>query len=313
MRQLSCNIQIGQYVFTNASEVAIKSSFENLTDTATITIARKLKFDGQLLAGDSGIFKRGDAVRISLGYDFANELIFSGYLVDIKPGSPLELRCEDEMFQLKKGAIKKTLPGATLKSVLAFIAPGYPIKSVEADLGDFRIVNETPAQVLSRLRREYGFKSWFRDGTLYAGLAFWPELQATPRFTFQKDIIEYDLTFQDKETVRVKVKAISMNRDNTKTEIELGDPDGEQRTLTYYNKSTADLNAAAKRDLEQFRFTGFRGSFKSFGTPVVKHGDKVELVDPIIPDRNGVYIAQSVETSFGMSGYKQTIELGTKV
>src|SRR5688572_29745731 len=145
MKQVSCKIKIGKYEFNNVAEVSIESSYENFTDVATIKIARKLSFEGKILSGDSGIFNRGDAVSISLGYDFVNTEIFSGYLTDIKPGSPLELRCEDEMFKLKHGSISKTLPKTNLKSLLEFIAPGYKIKSVEADLGDIRMVRSTPA------------------------------------------------------------------------------------------------------------------------------------------------------------------------
>lgn len=316
MKRITCKVQIGPYEFKHVAEVKINSSYENLTDTATLTIPRKLEFQGKPLASDNGIFKRGDVVNIYLGYDFENELIFSGYLVDIKPGSTLELRCEDEMFQLKKGAIKHTFPGkVSLKTVFDFILPGYFVKSVDAVIDQLRLINSTPAQVLNQLNSTYGFKAWFRNGVLYAGLAYWPQLQQTPPpvFTFQKDIIEHDLTYQDAESVRLKVTAISINPDNTKTEIEVGDPEGEQRTLTYYNVSKEDLTQFATRDLGKFRFTGFRGTFKTFGTPVVRHGDIVELVDPAIKDRNGRYIVKAVTTSFGQSGYKQEIELDARV
>lgn len=168
---------------------------------------------------------------------------------------------------------------------------------------------------MNELNSVYGFKAWFRNGTLYAGLAYWPELQQSPApiFTFNHDVIEHDLTYQDAASVRLKVTAVSINRDNTKTEVEVGDPEGEQRTLTYYNVSKQTLGELAKRDLEKFRYTGYRGSLTSFGTPVVRHGDKVEIVDRTIKDRNGLYIAQSIETTFGISGYKQKIELGAKV
>lgn len=160
-----------------------------------------------------------------------------------------------------------------------------------------RLVNVTPAQLLNQLNSIYGFKAWFRNGVLYAGLAYWPDLQQEPppAFEFQKNILnDHDLIFQDANepeslanSVRLKVKAISMNPDNTKTEIELGDPEGEQRTLTYYNVTKKELTEFATRDLEKFRYTGFRGMFKTFGMPVVRHGDIVQLVDPTISDRTG--------------------------
>lgn len=73
------------------------------------------------------------------------------------------------------------------------------------------------------------------------------------------------------------------------------------------------LKELAERELENFRYTGFRGSFTTFGEPFVNHGDKIELVDANIPDRNGLYIVEEVERTFGFNGYRQKIKIATKV
>lgn len=129
MKRITCRILIGKYEFKNVVDVSIKSSYLTLTDTATLTIPRKLEFQGKALTGDSGIFKTGDAVKIYLGYDFNNKLVFSGYLSAIKPGTPLEFLCEDEMYHLKRGTINKSFPGKVkLKDVLKFMLPTYSIE-----------------------------------------------------------------------------------------------------------------------------------------------------------------------------------------
>lgn len=320
MKRLTCNIEIGSsptYTFKNVAEITVKSSFENLTDTAELTIPRKLEFAGKAITSDNGIFKRGDRIKISAGYDFDNKEIFSGYLVDIKPGTPISFRCEDEMFSLKTKGVKRSYKSEVrLEKLLADILPGVTVKAADVSLGKFRTEGSpTPAQILEGLRKEYLIKSFFRGGTLYAGLAFWPELQQTPApvFTFQKDIIDHDLTYQDERDVKLKVEAISINPDNSKTTVEVGDSDGEKRTLHYYNKTTTELKKIAEADLKRFKYTGFRGKFTTFGEPLVNHGDQVELVDPNIPDRNGKYIVKEVERTFGLSGYRQIIHLEVKV
>ena len=54
-----------EIVFDFVNEVEIETSYENLTDTAKITIPRKLNFDGKPIAvGVDSIFKRGDSVKI---------------------------------------------------------------------------------------------------------------------------------------------------------------------------------------------------------------------------------------------------------
>jgi len=159
MKRLTCEIEIGtapKYVFKNVTEIQVKSSYQNLTDTAEITIPRKLSFNRKPIASDGGVFKRGDKITVRAGYDFEFNTIFSGYLVSIKPGTPIVLQCEDEMFNLKKGAISFAYPRETdLPQVLKDQISGYPAQAVKVELGKLRIVKETPAQLLERLRKEY--------------------------------------------------------------------------------------------------------------------------------------------------------------
>src|SRR5687767_1349479 len=99
MKRLTCNVEIGtspKYRFKNVAELVVKSSYEYLTDTAEIIVPRKLEFAGKTIASDNGLFKRGDKVTIYAGYDFVLKEIFRGYLVDVKPGTPISFRCEDE-------------------------------------------------------------------------------------------------------------------------------------------------------------------------------------------------------------------------
>lgn len=52
--------------------------------------------------------KRGDAVKVWLGYDDRNELAFAGYVKEVGFKTPVVLECEDEMFKLKQmAAIKR--------------------------------------------------------------------------------------------------------------------------------------------------------------------------------------------------------------
>lgn len=316
MKRISCKVQVGDYEFKNVAEVKINSTFENLTDTAELTLPRKLQFEGKAVTGDSGIFKAGDAVSIYLGYDFKNVLRFQGYLTDIKPGTPLKIHCEDEMYMLKRGSLLKSFKDDTkLREVLDFAFPDYEVHCPDVVVGRVRINNESPAKLLFMLNKTYGFKSWFRGRTLYVGLAWWPELQQNPppRFTFNHDIISHDLSYQTADSVRLRVKAISIGKDDKKTEVEIGDPEGELRTLTYYNVPAKSLSEFAQLELDRMRYTGFRGKFTTFGEPWVNHGDRVELIDRTIPERNGLYIVKKVETTFGLKGYKQVIDLSVKV
>ena len=330
MRRLTCLIEVVSAEglttqFKNVNLVTIESSYENLTDVCEITVPNKIDFEGKIIAADGGIFSRGDKVTVWLGYDLVNTIAFRGYLVDIKPGSPIVLRCEDEMFSFKKSKITKSYAGSvTLKNVLSDLtsnvskAVGRSIqfKALDINLGKFRIeLSPTPAKVIAGIREIYGVKSFFRNGILYSGLDFWPELQnpEPPAFEFNLNIISHDLTYQNADDVRYRVRATAIGKNNVEVVYENGDPEGEQRTLHYYDKTAAELKVIADQDLRRFKYTGYRGSFTTFGEPFVNHGDIIELTDKKIPDRNGKYIVKKVNRKFGEGGYRQEITLEAKV
>lgn len=320
MKRLTCKIQVGDYTFVNrVSEVTIKSSFDTNTDTATIIVPNKVKFKDKYLTGSNGLFKPGDKVVIALGYDHENREIFHGFVSGVKPGFPLELHCEDYMYLLKKGSVSKAWPRdkvLDVADILKEICPSeVKIKSVKTDIKGERIDKLTPSQYLLDLNKRRLLKSWFRNDTLYVGLAWWPELQQSPEpvFKFFHNIIEDNLTYQEAEDVRLKVTATSIDDKNKTIQVIVGDPEGEERSLTYYGLSEKELKEAATRDMERLRYSGFRGNFSTFGMPYVNHGDRIKLVNPQIPDKNGLYIVRSVETTFGQQGFRQRIELGEKV
>jgi hypothetical protein len=97
----------GKISIPGVESVEINSSYEELTDTCSIVIAKKVSWQGKpLVEGANALFKRGDKIEVYLGYDFDNQLEFTGYIRDIKPSGNLELICEDAMFLLKKQQLK---------------------------------------------------------------------------------------------------------------------------------------------------------------------------------------------------------------
>ena len=66
--------------------------------------------------------------------------------------------------------------------------------------------------------------------------------------------------------------------------------------------------------LKRYYFDGVEGSFSTFGAPFVRHGDVVNLTNPVLPEMNGKYMVKSVDYSGGESeGLRQNITLGFKI
>ena len=326
-----CNIKIGANEFDFVTGGDFSSSWKNLTDTGTITLPHRFKKEEKVIfIGENNFFKKGDQVNISAGYYPTLEPIFEGYVSKITPSIPVGITLEDAAFLLKQTNLTLSFEKVTLKELLSKSieeaiskATGYVkeglarinIEAIDAELGAFRITNVNITGILQELKKTYALTSYFRNHTLYVGLAYYAENRARATFTFEDNIIDSgtQLEYRKIDDVSFKVKAVSMLENNKKLEIEVGDPDGETRTITKYNLSEKDLREAATREIDRLKFEGFRGKIYTFLQPVIRHGDEVEIIDPRTPEKNGVYLAESVNYSIGVDGYFQEIFLGAKI
>ena len=307
-----------EIVFDFVNEVEIETSYENLTDTAKITIPRKLNFDGKPIAvGVDSIFKRGDSVKIELGYFPDLRTVFEGYISKVNPKTPIVLECEDKMFILKTTIISKySKTSVTLKNLLTdIIGDVVEFRTLlDVELGSFKVSNASVAKVLDTLKSDYGFYSYFVNGVLNVGLAADASDTQTIEYKFEENIIDdSSLEYQRSEDMRLKVKAVSINSsDNSKIEVEVGDEDGALKTFYTQNATLEGLRQFANLKLTEWKYEGFSGSFKTFGEPYIRHGDTAKLISDKFPEKNGLYEVVSVKRIFGMDGYKQDIELGIK-
>ena len=306
------------YFFDFVTSIEVKSSYERLTDTAKIVLPRKLNFEGKdLFSGNNAIFKRGDAVKIEMGYYPDLKTIFEGFISVVNSSLPVEIECEDNMFVLKNTTIKKyAKESVSLNELLTDILPSsIDFKCLDVQLGSFRISNATVSKILDTLNSGYGFYSYFVDGILHVGLPSDASDTNTEEFKFEETIINSDdLKYQLKEELSIKVVAISMQSDNSKKEVTVGDTEGSQRTYYTYNASDSDLQKFADLKLNEVKYTGYTGSFLTFGEPFVRHGDIAKLTSTKLPERDGNYDIVSVTHSFSVDdGYRQEIELGSIV
>jgi hypothetical protein len=316
-----CKIKITKkdgksYIFDYCNSIEINSSFDTFTDTAKLTLPRKIKFFGKdLFTTANAIFSRGDKIKIELGY-LPNPLktAFDGYITYVGASLPVEIECEDKMFILKQTAIEKySKVSVTLSDLLKAVLPSdIKYKCLDVTLGSFRLQHITVSKLLDILKDDYGFYSYFVDGVLNVGFPSDATDTKIGIFEFEKTIIDSDaLRYQIKEQMFIKVVAISMNKDNTKTEVTVGDSDGGVRTFHTYNSSKAALTEFANLKLDTIKYTGYTGSFTTLGEPFMRHGDAAKLVSTKLPERNGKYQISAIKRTFGMGGYKQEIELNT--
>lgn len=344
MFQAQCEISITSegtnrnISFNFVHSIEIESSYENLTDTCKIIIPRKLTFDGDpLFNGDNPIFRRGDKIEVSIGYVPNIKKVFSGYIKNVGSNVPTILECEDDMWLLKQYTVnypskaglidrisKAPLkyhpttiqPTLKLNELLDYCLPNIEFETVDnIDLGKFTIINASPAMVLDKLKDEYGLYSYFRNGVLNVGFANDASVTSEAEFKMEEVVINSDsLEWQRAEDVRLKCVAISMNKDNTKTQVEFGDSDGNQITIHKYDMHAKSLEFSAKEWIKENKYTGFKGEVETFGEPVMNHGDRCKLTSIKLPERDGTYLIKKVKRIYSVdAGNHQILTLGMKV
>jgi len=316
-------ITIGDYEFKNRCNSAeIYSSFKILTDTATLKIPNFQDADKVKL---EKLIKVGDTVTVKLGYDKELYTEYEGYVTEIIPGAPLEIKCEDEMWKLKQGQVNKSWRSIKLSDMLHEILPaGSTIECPEIVLSPFKIDRVSVAKALEQLKEEFMLVAYFRDKKLYVGLAYQEKNLGEVNYHFQKNALMQDLTYKRKEDIRVKVKAISMQHNGKSISVEVGDGaieedfkagnkgiDADQVTIHWHNKTKAELNILAKEAINKLKYDGYRGSFIGKGIPRPKHSMVANLMDDKYPERKGSFFIDSIKTTYNDStGFSRSIELG---
>jgi hypothetical protein len=318
MLRLNSEITIGDLKFTFVTNLQINKSWETLTDTAVISLPNNIRKKNEKI---KDLIKVNDAVTIKLGY-FPNLVTrFTGFVSKVVPESPLKVMCEDEAFKLKQEFLESYSKKPV--SLETLITDNYDGETniADADLGGFSIAKgSTLIQVLQEIRTTYKLYGWFRNGVLNVGLPF-DGTGTTESFKFQRNIIDgTNLIFTNDEDLKTVAYGVSVLSDGSKVELytyyENGsiktsetNPGGNLNTMKIPGISKAKLTKLLERWLPNLHYTGYKGSFVTFGEPVVDHGDIAELTDLKFPERDGSYLIKAVQINFGVDGYRQTIEL----
>lgn len=356
--------------FVNTFEV--EESWEDLTNSGRIVFPKNIyAIDGSgkkyAMGGTeqnkqlSNLFRKGDSISIKYGYyrydEYGKEYkelneVFAGFISKVHSKMPVELELEDNMWILKQTPAKpqvwpkdKTVEDL-FRSLLS--GAGFTVNALtKTTIGDFLIQEETVAQVLERLRKDYHLEAYFKGNELRIGSKIYVDSEAKRhKFVFQKNIISDELEYSRRDDVKLSAvcKAVTVddggnnkrgyskqrekmlqvlvyNQGSEFKYVEKADgvdlpanDEGERRTLFFFGITQAkELAERGIDELKKYYYDGFKGSFTTFATPFVEMGDVVELSDTKLPDRKGAYKVKRVKYEGGVNGHRQTITLHYKV
>lgn len=318
---LTSEITIGGKKFARVNGVEVVSSAKVLEDTCTIKLpaTARLQRAGEPVTEveTAKVFAVGDEVSVKLGYDGVLREDFTGYVSAIVPGMPVEVQCIDATWLLRRKNLQASYRTVTLEALLAFIVKDTGI-SISGDVPEitfknFYFKNVTAAFALNKLKEDYGLTLYMRGKSLFVGLTSFTD-DVIKSYGLGLNVIDNDLKWVDENDTRLKIKAIHVKRDNTRVTKEVGDADGELRTLFIYDlDKEADLEKVALAEITKYKYTGYKGSLTAFLWPNVTVGNVCRLSDPAFAERAGDYLVDKVTTTFGTDGARRKIELGLKV
>ena len=325
--KLKCLIEIktaaGTVKFDAVNAVEIDRSIDRVGSTAKVRIptsARLVYSDRQTESVQTEkMFRRGDKITVQLGYGDRLREEFAGFISALNYTTPFEFECEGFEYLLRGNVKTKTFAATNLKNVLQYIIAGTGIK-LDGQIPELKMTNYvipaklTGVNALQQLKEKYGITVYFAADTLYAGLDFLKNSGRVKYAIGVNTIKSGELKYRDADDVKIKIKAVGVQKNNTKIEAEVGDRDGQVRTLHFYNvKSKTALETLAKAELSNLKYTGYSGRISAFLEPPATPGMIAELSDPKYPDRGGKYEIRSVKTSFGTGGARRSVEIGKAV
>jgi hypothetical protein len=333
---LTSDITIGKFRFSGVNAVRIKRSIHSIVERATITlpsigkiIAKGRVDPGTIITGHQ--FSEGDPVTIKLGYNNQLKTEFRGFVTHRSLKMSLEIECEGYSWLLRRNKIQAVSGTVKLKDLLKNAVSGINGRiSVQCDLDiEFSNVNfkdECGFDIIDSLSKytDENLSFFFiRPDILWCGILY--SQYAEGKNVLNLPLVNYRMGYNVIQDNNLKERTVESNPIQVKYSNKL--PDGTKisqtsdgfkkyvRTHSKILKQIKDesmLKRLAQEKAYQSNYTGYEGSVNAFLQPYAEPGYQVYFSDRRYPERNGIYLSESTEVSFGISGARRKIEIGPR-
>lgn len=323
MFALKSRIKIGDFSFSGVHEVIVEKSMFSLNDSAQIKIPGKarlknIKTNNITDVQTFSMFKSGDPVTISLGYNNTITEEFKGFIESYSVGEILTIECIGYVHQLRNKAISKFWKQISLRELLTEITQGTDVTFIlEADmkLVNLSVINGTAAKLLGDIiaRVSNGFMTAFfiEPTVLWVGLRYTGD-RNTIKYKLGYNSIKDELTQEHVEPTSVLLvyKKTNGKRIRAKSKS-IGSNQMKLRTSHIEDENT--ITDLAKWAAQKENNDIFRGKINCFLEPFAQPGDKAVVFSERYKHKEGIYIIESTKVTYGAKGARRTIEIGQKV
>ncbi len=323
---LHSDISIGEFVHVKPYDVKISKSISDPVDRAVIKlpISARLHTDGkfQLMTvtnETAKLFKEGDKVVIKLGYNGLLKTEFEGFVSRINFTKPLEIECEGYSYQLRRVQPVGTFYKIQLKDILKKIIKGTDIV-LDDEITDFEIAKIALKKMdgmdaLHLINSITGghITFCFNGNSLYSGLKY-NKIKPDVEYQFGWNVIK-DNNLKKRQAAGNEVISvwIGHNNDGTTTRVQTGRKGIEKIKSTHAVTEKKSLQKMCDKDNSNHSYEGYEGKLTAFGQPYCEPGYRIILTDNVYKEREGHYLVDSTEVTYGTNGFRRLVGLSNKL
>lgn len=316
------------------NEVEVRSSWKDMTGNATIKIPKNVKVKGADLSVKpiKDVIKVGQPVVIQLGYNKRLKTYFKGYVKHVKPGIPIEIECEDDMWVMKRRPVTRKIYNGSLKQMLGELLP-----NVECDVFDTKLqkgyacINDaqgTVADVLQKVKQTFGLTPFFRlvpdstaaDGAKvvlnvgkpYSGSDVLKEKPVVYRLheNTKGDSLKY--VYAEDNPIQIKGIVTVADGKDLVEEYPKNLFEASVKTRHFFNIDRETLKTLVKAEWARANIDRYDGSIQAFGEPFIRHGVVCRIVDDVYEKRDAMYFVDAVNTKVTLSGgFENDVVMGS--
>lgn len=317
---MTANITVDGFKSFKPNSFKWTKSIDNYSDTCTVKIPALMMFkdensDNYTKANPTILFKEGQKIEVSCGYDNNNKTVFKGFIKRINANIPIELECEGYSYQLRnKEAFSKSYTSTTVRNILQDLVKNTDIKIhskvPQITVKKVTFKNASAIDVLEWLKDKLLLHVYFVDELLYAGLAYTNTNNEVVCKIGYNTALATDLKYQqNKKDAEVKIKISSKQSDGTTLSSTSGKgKEISKKVVGITNPAT--LAKIAEKEKERIKNRGYEGSITMFLQPYVAVCDTLVIKSDKYPERNGKYLCTSVSGEFGTSGGRVKANVG---
>lgn len=313
---MAWEIYIGKFRLGLLDSVKIHRSVDLLADTAEVRLPATVL--NKMLDIES-LIRRGDRVRIVLGYDDVMTEEFSGFLQEISVnGGNITLNCEDALFLLRKPVGDIELKNTTLKSLLEHIVRETGIGasvncSYEFNYEKYVISRASGYDILKKVQEETKANIYMKGSVLHVHPAY-EELFGRVVYDFSQNVEKDNLTYKRADERKFEVEVEGMTKGGQSVKVLTGTTGGDRRSVKVYGVTDPVLlKKRGEEELKYLVYDGYEGDFTTWLLPYCDAGYSAELRDKEYPHKDGKYYVTAVTTEFSQNGGIRKVQLGRKL